>query len=117
MRDGPLGQFGPLGEPEGKDWHVFLSHSGAQKRGFVDFLLKEFNTRYPAVNVFVDEYSLNPGSDALKAMHIALSDAHVGASLLWPSCCCISHGDACSIKSHIHACVKMPSQRCLTCDS
>jgi hypothetical protein len=58
---------------------VFISHSGAQKRGFVDFLEARFKDCYPDVKVFLDEYDLRPGDDAMRTMRAALQDAHVGA--------------------------------------
>jgi hypothetical protein len=64
--------------PTGKQCHVFISHAGEEKRGFVDFLLADFNKRYPALTVFVDDYSLKVGGDAMSAMSAALQDAFVG---------------------------------------
>jgi hypothetical protein len=73
-----LAQFGSLKEAKGQDYQVFISHSGEQKRGFVDFLEAEFANRYPDVKVFLDEYCLKPGDHALKEIHAAMQDAHVG---------------------------------------
>jgi hypothetical protein len=66
---------------------VFISHAGEQKRGFVDFLLKEFKDLHPALEVFVDEHSLDKGGNALPAMNAALGDAFVGKLLVTSSHC------------------------------
>jgi hypothetical protein len=58
--------------------HVFLSHAGEHKRGFVDFLEVEFKKRFPAVRVFLDEYTLEPAGRAMDNIHAALQDAFVG---------------------------------------
>jgi hypothetical protein len=79
-----LSQFGPLKEPTGKLFQVLISHAGAQKRGFVDFLAAEFCQSYPALTLFLDEYSLIPGEDALRIFHAALGDADVGACMPGP---------------------------------
>jgi hypothetical protein len=65
--------------PTGRQCRVFISHAGEEKRGFVAFLLEEFNRRYPALEVFVDEYSLKMGGSAMPAIEAALGDAFVGA--------------------------------------
>jgi hypothetical protein len=63
---------------------VFISHAGEEKRGFVAFLREEFKRRYPALEVFVDEYSLKMGGSAMPAIEAALGDAFVGAPPLLP---------------------------------
>jgi hypothetical protein len=74
-----LSIYGELGAPKGDVCRVFISHSGKQKRNFVDFLFAEFNKLHPMMNVFLDEYALKAGGDALPAIHRALGDAFVGA--------------------------------------
>jgi hypothetical protein len=73
---------------------VFISHAGEQKRGFVDFLLDKFNELHPALKVFVDEYTLDKGGDALPAINAALGDAFVGKlTVSW------SYGLVCVLQS------------------
>jgi hypothetical protein len=62
----------------GDRYQVFLSHAGEQKRDFVDFLESRFKTYHPAVNVFLDEYSLPKGGEAMDGICAALRDACVG---------------------------------------
>jgi hypothetical protein len=71
---------------------------GRQKRGFVDFLEEEFHKRYPAVRVFLDEYSLVPSEDALQSLHAKLGDADVGARMrVWGGCSWFSSGASSSL--------------------
>jgi hypothetical protein len=65
--------------PTGKLCHVFISHAGEQKAGFVDVLWQEFGRKYPVLKVFVDELSLQKGEGAMPAINRALGDAFVGA--------------------------------------
>jgi hypothetical protein len=69
------------------DWapsfaEVFISHAAEQKSGFVDFLMQEFNARYPAVTVFLDDYSAPKEASATAEMSAALEYASVGESLV-----------------------------------
>jgi hypothetical protein len=66
--------------PTGKLCRVFISHAGQEKRGFVAFLREEFKRSHPALDVFVDEYSLKMGGSAMPAIEAALGDAFVGAT-------------------------------------
>jgi hypothetical protein len=76
--------------PTGKLCQVFISHAGEQKRGFVDFLRKEFNDRHAALEVFVDQYSLKMGGSAMPAIEAALGDAFVGTlPTMHVPCLCI----------------------------
>jgi hypothetical protein len=86
-----ISQGGDFSPPTGKKCHGFISHAGLQQRDFVDFLLKEFNVNYPAVEVFVDERSLPKGGEAMPAINAALADAFVGE---WISCvlCAVASG-------------------------
>ena len=59
---------------------VFIAHAGEQKHGFVDMLrvlLEELHT----LDVFVDEWSLQPSNVALHTIEQALCSAAVGESI------------------------------------
>jgi hypothetical protein len=66
--------------PSGELCHVFISHAGEQKRGFVDFLVAAFP---PPLKVFLDEYTLEAGNDAMPAIDASLKDALVGEPPPW----------------------------------
>jgi hypothetical protein len=63
--------------------HVFLSHAGEQKQIFVDFVMDAFKTRCPNLNVFLDEYCLEPCGAAMLNIRFALQDALVGERRCW----------------------------------
>lgn len=57
---------------------VFIAHAGEQKRGFVD-VLRVLLRKVHGLDVFVDEWSLQPGNDAPLVMRQSLAAAAVGA--------------------------------------
>lgn len=57
---------------------VFIAHAGEQKRGFVD-LLRVLLRDIHALDVFVDEWSLQPGDHAPPIMRQSLAAAAIGA--------------------------------------
>jgi hypothetical protein len=80
----PAADSGPLKEATGKLGQVFISHTGAQKRDFVDFLEAEFNDRFPALTLFLDDYSLPRTADELEGIRGAVEDAFVGKGSIVP---------------------------------
>jgi hypothetical protein len=72
--------------PPGKRCHVFISHTGEQTRGFVDFLLKDFSDRHPAVKVVLDDHPELQPAAVQKEMLLAMEDARVGERAC--SCLC-----------------------------
>jgi hypothetical protein len=65
-------------KPDDRRCHVFISHAGTEKRGFVRFLFEALRMRFPEIKVFLDEDALEPSHDAVAKMHEALGDAFVG---------------------------------------
>lgn len=66
-------------------WSVFLSHSGAEKRCFVDCL--NLFLRFEGIPTFMDERSLQPGKHAWFAIETALAEAPVGKLQFFKVCC------------------------------
>jgi hypothetical protein len=52
----------------------------------VAFLREEFQRSHPALEVFVDKYSLKMGGSAMPAIEAALGDAFVGAAPMHGHC-------------------------------
>jgi hypothetical protein len=57
---------------------VFISHAGDQAQAFAGFLLKEFNDRYPAVKVLLDDGCAPKSAAVQDEMLPAAEDALVG---------------------------------------
>jgi hypothetical protein len=61
-------------------YQVFISHASDRNGGFVDFLVQEFEERYPELKLFLHEHSRPNGEGAPAAVPPALEDASVGES-------------------------------------
>jgi hypothetical protein len=76
----------PPGDGTAAGPHVFISHAGEQKMSVVDVLRARFKDKHPQLDVFVDEWSLQPGDRPMARMGAACWGAAVGALVgdLWP---------------------------------
>jgi hypothetical protein len=61
---------------------VFLSHAGEQKFEFVSHVRAKFKDVHPNVQVFVDDWSLNPGQYADENMERGMDECGVGKHLM-----------------------------------
>jgi hypothetical protein len=61
-----------------KQYHVFVSHAGEQKAQLVDHVRDKFARDRPELKVFVDEWSLAPGTTAMDEVFGACEGAYVG---------------------------------------
>jgi hypothetical protein len=61
-----------------KQYHIFVSHAGEQKKQLVDHVRDKFAKAYPQLVVFADEWTLLPGDRAMDELWGACEAAHVG---------------------------------------
>ena len=87
LHQGVNSRFMACALPSKAQASVFLSHAGEQKKVFVDFLHGLLTEDPPGLLVFLDEYSLIPGTpDSWHSIVDALKVAAVGAAQLCSKC-------------------------------
>ena len=68
----------PYQDPFGKICKVFISYCGASMVAFAEASKQVLEQRYPALTVFLDDYSVDPAESAMTFVYESLRDAFVG---------------------------------------